>query len=145
MRTFIRHPSDIPIEVVPEGIFGNKEEYLSNVSVGGLAFRSAVPLEENSTIIVRIPLVRPVFEARGRVIWCREEDSHYDVGVEFVETKDGFRVRMVEQICHIEHYKNEIRQKEGRVLSGREAAMEWIHKYAGSFQNESLVEEVKKK
>jgi hypothetical protein len=54
--------------------------------------------------------------------------------VEFIESKDAFRIRMVEQICHIEHYKNEIREKEGRLLNGREAALEWINKYAGSFE-----------
>lgn len=143
MRTFIRHPSDIPIDVIFEGLVERKEEYLANVSIGGLAFSSATPLEENSSIVVRIPLVRPAFEARGRVIWCRKENDHFDIGVEFLETKDGFRIRMVEQICHIEHYKNEIKRKEGRDLSGKEAALEWINKFAGSFQKEQLVEKAK--
>lgn len=145
MRTFIRHPSDIPIHVVSEGMAAKKEDYLTNVSIGGLAFSSNVPFDENSSIVVRISLVRPAFEARGRIIWCRKEEDHFDVGVEFLETKDGFRIRMVEQICHIEHYKNEIKRKEGRDLSGKEAALEWINKFAGSFQEEQLVEKAQEK
>ena len=140
MRTYIRHPSDIPIEIHSENKDETKEESLNNVSVGGLAFQSEVPFDENSVVSVRIPLVQPIFEAKGKVSWCRKEDDHYDVGIEFIETKDGFRVRMVEQICHIEHYKREVKEKEGRSLSGREAALEWISKYAGSFQNEILRE-----
>jgi hypothetical protein len=40
---------------------------------------------------------------------------------------------MVEQICHIEHYKREVAEREGRELSGQQAAKEWIAKYAASF------------
>ena len=42
-------------------------------------------------------------------------------------------MRMVEQVCHIEHWKKEIREKEGRELTGEQAAMEWIKKYAKDF------------
>jgi hypothetical protein len=38
-------------------------------------------------------------------------------------------------VCHIENYKKEIYQTEGRVLSPEEAAMEWINKYAAQFSN----------
>jgi hypothetical protein len=40
---------------------------------------------------------------------------------------------MVEQICHIEAYRRNILQTEGRVLDGRSAALEWIDKYAADF------------
>lgn len=136
MRTFIRHPSDVPLEVESENVAQRTEEHISNVSVGGVAFKSNTPLPENTVIKLRIPLVRPTFEARARIVWCRPEEQHYDIGAEFLETRDGFRIRMVEQICHIEQYKKEVYEKEGRSLSGRDAALEWIGKYAGSFQNE---------
>ena len=55
------------------------------------------------------------------------------MGVSFVDPDDAFRTRMVEQICHIEHYKKEILEKEGRELTGEEAALEWIKRYAGRF------------
>lgn len=138
MRTFIRHPSDIPIEIHHEQGGAGTEENLSNISTGGLSFKAETPLQEGATIRVRIPVVMPVFETVGKVVWCRRENHLFDVGVQFMRSTDSFRLRMIEQICHIEHYKREIQEKEGRSLSGREAAMEWISKFAGSFHEESL-------
>jgi hypothetical protein len=40
---------------------------------------------------------------------------------------------MIEQICHIEHYRQEVLRVEGRKLSSKEAASEWISKYARDF------------
>lgn len=138
MRTFIRHPSDVPIEIQLENWNTQNEQFLNNVSAGGLSFRSFILLEENAVIRIRISMVKPMFEARARVVWCRKENEHFDVGIEFVDLQDLFRARMIEQICRIEHYKKEMYEKEGRELSGREAALEWITKYAGSFHDENL-------
>ena len=65
--------------------------------------------------------------------WCRRHNEHYLIGVEFLDAQDDYRARMVEQICHIEHYKKEVLEREGRLLSGEQAAHEWIHKYAQDF------------
>jgi predicted NAD/FAD-dependent oxidoreductase len=97
-----------------------------------------MPLELGRIITVRISIVKPAFEAKGRVAWCRNENGAFDIGIEFTEARDVFKMRMIEQVCHIEHYKKEIREKEGRVLSGREAALEWISKYANTFQAEPV-------
>ena len=40
---------------------------------------------------------------------------------------------MVEQICYIEHYKREVLKNEGRILSGKDAALEWVKKNAADF------------
>ena len=89
---------------------------------------------------VKIPFVRPPFETEGRVVWCRRSSSDYEVGIQFIEVQAAFKARMVEQICHIEHYKNEVREREGRELSGHQAAMEWISKYASQFPDPALNE-----
>lgn len=136
MRTFIRHPSDIPIEIYEADSSERNEKVLNNVSLGGLCFTSKSSYNERTMIRIKIALVSPVFEAVGRVVWCREENGHFDIGIEFNETRDAFRARMIEQVCHIEHYKREIREREGRILTGTEAALEWIGKYANTFQNE---------
>jgi hypothetical protein len=39
---------------------------------------------------------------------------------------------MVEQICFIEHYKNEVLETEGRALTSEQAAAEWIEKYGAA-------------
>jgi len=40
---------------------------------------------------------------------------------------------MIEQICHIDHYRKEVLEREGRQLSSAEAAMEWVTKFAQDF------------
>jgi hypothetical protein len=133
MRQFIRHPVDIPIEVASTDQTVRAEPHLLNVSLGGLAFQSDVEFAAGLIVEVRIPLVRPMFETRARVVWCRARDGRHQLGVEFLDPEDAFRVRMVEQICHIEDYKNMVHRSEGRLLSMEEAAQEWIDKFAAHF------------
>ena len=133
MRKYIRHPSDIPIEFDLTDGAREQRETLNNVSVGGLSFHSHVALPMDALVNIRVPFVSPAFQARAKVVWCRRSGLVFDIGVELVDHEDLFRTRMVEQICHIEHYKREVYQTEGRRLSGEEAALEWISKYAHLF------------
>lgn len=134
MRSFIRHPSDIPIEyqMVAEGS-GPGHECLSDIGNGGLSFSSSRELAVGGPITIRITQLQPVFEVEGRVAWCRPEGDGFAIGVSFLQADDRFRVRMVEQVCHIEHYKSEVLATEGRVINGEQAAREWISRYAESF------------
>lgn len=134
MRHSIRHPSDISIEFRVERNAPEKCEALNDVSLGGLSFRSDCHLKAGTRIVIKIPLIDPPFEILTQVRWCRKrEGGYYDVGVIFVDEKDAFRTRMVEQVCHIEHYKRDVLEKEGRRLTSAEAAVEWIARYAATF------------
>jgi len=133
MRKYIRHPSDIPIEFDIEGLASHDAKHLNDISFGGLSFRARFRVKPGTAIVIKIPFVQPGFEVRANVKWCCKREHHYDVGVSFVDPDDAFRTRMVEQVCHIEHYKKEILEKEGRELTGEEAALEWIKRYAGRF------------
>jgi hypothetical protein len=133
MRSFIRHPSNIPIDFQLEDVVEQGTDYLKNVSHGGLAFNCKSELPVGTVIRIKIPLVKPVFEAIGRVTWCRSDTDCFEIGIEFLDEDDRFRARMVEQICHIEQYKNDVFDREGRKLTGEEAAVEWITKYALQF------------
>lgn len=133
MRNFIRHPSNIPIDFHMEELVTKGNEYLKNVSFGGLSFSSEQELTTGTVISIKIPFIQPVFQAVGRVSWCRPENDQFEVGIEFIDKDDMFRARMVEQICHIEQYKQEVLKKEGRKLNGEEAALEWIEKFAPMF------------
>ena len=133
MRSFIRHPSNIPIDFQLEELVTEGTDYLKNVSEGGLAFRSTVTLEPGTTVRIKIPLVSPVFQAIGKVTWCHPQGNIYEIGIQFLDEDDRFRARMVEQICHIEQYKQDALEKDGRQLSGEQAAVEWIQKFANHF------------
>lgn len=136
MREFIRHPSDIPIEIqcAPDGRYVQRST--QNVSYGGLAFSSDTAIELDTVIGLRMPHLRPAFELPAvRVAWCHQEGSGFAVGVQFLEAAQAFEVRMVEQVCHIETYRRDVEQREGRQLTAEEAAEEWISRHASSFPN----------
>ena len=92
------------------------------------------PVEEGAPVTIRIECVDPDFEMTGKAVWCRPADGAYEIGIEFLASKDKvFLLRMVEQLCHIEHYRNEIKNSEGRDVNSEQAAKEWIEKYADDF------------
>jgi len=137
IRKFIRHPVDVPIQVTSNWEEDENDEFLdqtiTNISLGGLAFMSPKPFEVLERVQVCIPILERDNRLVGSVAWCEKSASGYEIGIEFEKSRDVFRLRMIEQICHIEHYRNEILRVEGRKLSSKEAASEWIAKYAGDF------------
>lgn len=130
-RRFIRHPANIPIEVadVPASV----ASHVTNVSYGGLSFTSARPHATGSEIEIRVPKVDAGFCARAVVAWCHFVDPDYRIGVRFLDPGDAFQSRMVEQLCAIESYRRDVREREGRRLSGEEAAQEWIERFGSRF------------
>lgn len=133
MRTYIRHPADIPLQIEVKSQPTHQLHRMSNVSYGGLAFLSDSYVDPGVQIRVCIDVVDPRFEAEGIVSHCRHKAGQYLVGVEFIHRDDLYIARMVEQICHIQHYKQQVAAQEGRELSTQEAAHEWISKYANTF------------
>lgn len=132
-RAFLRHPSDVPIHINAQPIQERVDQRLMDVSLGGLACRSEHAMDVGTEVEISIELVSPPFLAEGRVAWCRRCKGHHELGIQFVQREDAFAARMVEQICHIEHYRNEVLRLEGRVLDAHAAAEEWIGKYAADF------------
>jgi PilZ domain len=133
MREYIRHPSGIPLEVKIAELPDAQNEYLNNVSLGGLSFHSKYQLETGVQISIRIPLLRGTFHVKGHVVWCRKQGGGYEIGAAFRDEEEAFRTRMVEQICHIEEYRNKVMTNEQRELSSEQAAIEWITKFADTF------------
>lgn len=139
MRAFIRHPSDVPIEVISTNRVTHALQRLKNISIGGLCYQSEVCLEVGLMVTVVISVVKPPFTATGRVVWCQQHNTGFDVGIQFIDARDLHRVRLVEQACHIEHYKAKVFEQENRVLSGEAAVLEWMSKYESDFPNLGLL------
>ena len=137
IRRYIRHPTDVPIrvtlDVVDDDSDDSDDETLTNISLGGLSFVSKQPLQVNQIVRVSIPVLKKDNHLSGKVVWCEQSQNGYEIGIEFEGSKDVFRLRMIEQICHIEHYRKEVKLAEGRELNSEEAANEWITQYAGDF------------
>ncbi|HEB28536.1 MAG TPA: PilZ domain-containing protein [Porticoccus sp.] len=135
MRRFIRHPTDIPIDVKVAANLDDAESscYMTTVSQGGLSCEVASRVRVGSTVDIDILSVSPPYHGTGEIMWCRAIGSHFEVGVRFTNLEEAFKARMVQQVCQIEHYKNIVFEREGRLLDGDQAAAEWIEKYAEEF------------
>lgn len=127
----------MPIQVSADWVEDENDETLdqtiTNVSLGGLAFLSPRPFPVLERVQICIPFLERNNTLVGNVVWCERSGDSYEIGIEFEKSRDVYRLRMIEQICHIEHYRKEILQQEGRKLSTHEAASEWIMKYASDF------------
>ena len=127
----------MPIQVATDWDGDEVDDWLdktvTNVSLGGLAFLSSQPIAVQARVQISVPVIDRDSRMVGNVVWCEKSDTGYEIGVEFERNRDLYRLRMIEQICHIEHYRRQVRQSEGRELSSREAAREWIEKFAGDF------------
>lgn len=135
-RAFIRHPIDIPIEVSLGNNCDQACTGLRNLSLGGLAFSSPQPLPLGQSVTIGIESKPDPLRAIGHVVWCSQQNEHFEIGLAFDSPVDAYKVRMVEQICHIEQYRRDLAKREGRILSQEQAAREWIEKYADSFAQE---------
>lgn len=128
-RHYFRHPVDVPIQVF---LGQKKEEHTLDLSKGGMAFVTNVFIESGSLLTIRIPFVSPPFEADCIVCWQQKLDGYFEIGVKFLDEETAFRVRMVEQVCHIKRYHDE-QQQLGRTLTLEQSAEEWIGQHAASF------------
>lgn len=132
MRNYIRHPTSIPIHV-SSGVQGSTEVIVNNLSAGGLSFFTSIPVKVGSVVDLMIPCVNPDYQGEGVIVWRRSQPPEgFEVGVRFASDDEYFRVRMVEQVCQIEEYRQQLAEV-GRQLTAEEAAHEWITRFAAGF------------
>lgn len=138
MRHFLRHPSDMPVELVVRKQAFVPKDRLNNISLGGVACNSNRAFRRGTAIELRIPVFGEHARYPGLVAWCRKQDGKYLVGIAFVDEDTLFRARMVEQVCQIEHYRHQREQELGCSLSVEVVAQEWIAQHAAEFSRASL-------
>lgn len=139
LRQYIRHPTDIPIECsVPDSpdtpdTRAEAKSRMRNVSRSGLCFTTRTRIEPGSQIKLKIPVNNVDFEVIGVVMWRNDMDGSYEMGVKFTDEQTEYSIRMVEQLCHIEQYRQQVQEREGREISSEEAGKEWVKKFASDF------------
>lgn len=134
-RQYIRHPMAIPIHVASESVQEYQHHQIKDVSEGGLCFSCANHFNMGDKVQITISICHPDFDAEGIVRWCKQNENDYLIGIVFLEKDVFFAMRMVEQVCHIENYRQEMFKQTGIEMSTEDAAMEWIKKYASEFPN----------
>lgn len=133
MRHFLRHPSDMPVELIQRRQAFLPHQRLNNISLGGVACNSPKGFRKGTAVELRIPLLGEQARYPGVVAWCRRQTDNYLVGVAFIDEDTLFRARMVEQICQIEHYRRQREQQSGEPLEVEKVAREWIALHAENF------------
>ncbi|MFP4521693.1 MAG: PilZ domain-containing protein [Fibrobacterota bacterium] len=137
-RNFLRHPMNVPMKIIKEDHIDSDSHDLLDISHGGLAFYSDSPYAPGDIVNIEFPAVKENANIKGEIIWSRkvitvEGNTRYRNGLKFMGEKEHFHARMVEQACEIENYRMAREKANGRSLSRREAASEWIKKNAGHY------------
>lgn len=132
MRRFIRHPTTFPILVFSVDSSNGDQASLCDIGQGGLACRLQRELGPGASVTLGIPSLEQDYRVSGKVIRCSRCSKGYQVGIQFSDETESFKSKMVEQVCQIEHYRQELR-RDGRELDSETAAREWIERFGSQF------------
>lgn len=130
---FIHHPTGVPIEVRRIWLGRWRPPGSQERSDIGFIFESDHYLPPGATIEVSIPTRAGTQQFRGKVVLVRHTGECHEIGLWLPVAEEAGRMRIVEQICHIEAYLQQKKYAEGPYALNRErVAAEWIDRYAGN-------------
>lgn len=134
LHGFIHHPPGYPLEwhTIRHKQKPGQEELVSRGNIG-LCFESDRYIKPDTWLEITIQIRGEVQKFRGRVILVRNKGELFETGIWFTSKADASRIRMVEQICHIEAYLTHKRHHEGPFVSPERVAQEWISRFASRF------------
>ncbi|MFZ3186714.1 MAG: pilus assembly protein PilZ [Pseudomonadales bacterium RIFCSPLOWO2_12_59_9] len=138
MRRFLRHPSDMPVELIVRKQVSLPRQRLHDISLGGVACNSSRSFRRGTEVEMHIPLLGDQARYPGVIAWCHKLQNDYLVGISFIDEDTLFRARMVEQVCQIEHYRHQRELELGKPLAVEAVAGEWIAQHAAEFSSASL-------
>ena len=132
VHDIIRHPVEIPLEVkavVAAGDQANRDQ----VVCGQLSFHFPMMIAVGVLLSICIPSINAQEKLHGQVTSISHSSHGFMIAISFLSEKEAFRMRMLEQICQIEGYRQRVLDDEGRQLNQEQAASEWIDHYAATF------------
>lgn len=130
---FIHHPVGFPLEYKRVWFGGPGQGNSRETSDIGLIFESDEYIPAGATLEIHIPLRGELEQFRGKVVLVRQNGDAWEIGVWFPCRIDASRMRIVEQICHIEVYLQLKKHQEGPYNINRDRiAAEWISRHAAA-------------
>jgi hypothetical protein len=133
LEGFIKHPERFPLKFKRLRFWQSSKIEVDQDSNVGLTFFSKEYQKPGNIIEVTIPTRKEIHHFIGKVVMVKEADDNYEIGLWLVNAEDGPKLRIVEQICHIELYLNDKRYKEGPFISREKLTEEWITRFASGF------------
>jgi hypothetical protein len=130
---FIHHPSGFPLQLRRLWLEGWRPRRRDESREIGLIFDSEKYVPPGAVIEICIPMRTDFERFRGRVVLIRHNGQFHEIGISLLSREDANRLRIVEQICHIELYMQQKKYFEGPYCLDQERlAAEWIAKNASS-------------
>ena len=140
LQGFIYHPTGYPLECRRLWFKDKNDTYLDEEGGPGsigLCFVSDRYIKPGTMLEISITLRNePHKEPHkfcGKVVLIKSQGEHYEIGLWLANKADSARIRIVEQICHIEAYLQHKRYREGPFISRERATEEWISRFASTF------------
>jgi hypothetical protein len=134
LEGFIHHPSAFPLTWRrirwKRKNYNTPMEHQANI---GLCFECEKYIKPGTLLELEITLRGEIQKFSGRVILVKNKGENFEIGVWLTSKEDASRIRIVEQICHIEAYLKLKRHYEGPFVSPDRVAQEWISRFASSF------------
>jgi hypothetical protein len=130
---FIHHPTSFPIEYKLLRKWHDITGRAAKTGRLGVIFTSETYIKPGQLLEIIIPLRNEAVQFTGKVVLVRHYGDHYEIGVGLFHNEDACKVRIVEQICHIEAYLHHRKFKDGPYTNNRDRlTKEWIAKYAAN-------------
>mgnify|MGYP002885468334 CR=1 FL=1 len=133
LEGFISHPERFPIEIRRLRFWERSKIESSNVTNIGFSFFSENRQKPGDLIEISIPANDEINCFLGKVVLVIASDKGFEIGIMLLNIEDAPRLRIVEQICHIQLYLNDKRFKDGPFLSKEKLTEEWINRFASNF------------
>ena len=131
---FLRHAAGFPLQyrrLRRESRAGRRD--IAESGRIGLMFESDEYVKPGTVLEISIEMPLEDSRFRGRVVLVRHHGEHFQIGVWLEHAADASRMRIVEQMCHIEAYLKQRKFTDGPYSINRERlAAEWIAENAAS-------------
>lgn len=78
-------------EILIEGTFGANgrvfNDFLQNISLGGMCINCPKKIETNTIVYIIIPS-KPPFKVKGKVKWTKKDGLNYKLGIQFINRSE---------------------------------------------------------
>ena len=118
LQGFIQHPQRFPLHFRKrrfcKQINKPAQKQLSNI---GLSFISKTYQKPGSILDITIPTSRETHCFPAKVVAVQAQEQGFRIGVLSLDEADSPRLRIIEQICHIELYLNDKKYRDDPFVS----------------------------
>jgi len=131
-HAFIQHPPAVRVRLCVTADQDIPGMDLLAHGRGGVCVPSPLGYQPGTPLQVRVSLDGTEMRYHGLVLWRRAGPGAFELGLGFATDEGAYRARLIEQLCHIEAYRQRAAAR-GEELDFEVAAARWIARYSGGF------------